>query len=132
METFHGMHARGFPNMFVVGFAQAAALVANVTSNYTDAGLTLAAIVRHAEEIRAAEVECTAEAEREWVAGIEATPRRLIGGPDCTPGYYNNEGQSEGRRAKLAMSGYPLGPVAFFEYIDQWRNGGDFPGLTFT
>ncbi len=132
MESYHGMHVRGFPNMFVVGFAQAAALVANVTSNYTDAGLTLAAIVRHAEDLGAAEVECTAEAERDWVAAIEATPRLLIGGPDCTPGYYNNEGQPEGRRAKLAMAGYPLGPVAFFEYIDEWRNGGEFPGLAFT
>ena len=34
-----------------------------------------------------------------------------------------------GRRERLAMSGYPQGPVAFFEYIDQWRNSGDFEGL---
>jgi hypothetical protein len=44
----------------------------------------------------------------------------------------HNEGQPAGRRAKLAMAGYPLGPVAFFEYIDEWRNGGEFPGLAFT
>jgi cyclohexanone monooxygenase len=29
------------------------------------------------------------------------------------------------------MSGYPLGPVAFFDYIDQWRNSGAFEGLEF-
>ena len=132
MASLHGMHVHGFPNMFVIGFAQAAALVANVTSNYTDAGLTVAAVVRHAEELGAAEVECTAEAEREWVAAIAAAPRRLVGGPDCTPGYYNNEGQTEDPRAAAAMAGYPLGPVAFFQYIEQWRNGAELPGLRFT
>jgi cation diffusion facilitator CzcD-associated flavoprotein CzcO len=131
MESFQGMHVHGFPNMFVVGLTQGAALAANVTSNYTEAGLTLAAIVGHAEAIGATEVECTAEAEREWVAAIEAAPRSFVGGPECTPGYYNNEGQPEGRRQKLNMGGYPLGPVAFFQYIDEWRNGGELPGLEF-
>jgi cation diffusion facilitator CzcD-associated flavoprotein CzcO len=131
MESFHGMHVHGFPNMFIVGLAQGANLAANVTSNYTEAGLTLAAILNHAEAIGATEVECTAEAERDWVAAIEATPRSLIGGPECTPGYYNNEGQPEGRRHKLNLGGYPAGPVAFFHYIDEWRNGGEFPGLEF-
>jgi cation diffusion facilitator CzcD-associated flavoprotein CzcO len=131
MESYQGMHVSGFPNMFVVGFAQGANLVANVTSNYTEAGRTLAAIIGHAERIDAEEVECTLESERDWVAAIEATPRTLIGGPDCTPGYYNNEGQPEGRREKLNMGGYPLGPVAFFDYIQEWRTGGEFPGLEF-
>jgi cation diffusion facilitator CzcD-associated flavoprotein CzcO len=132
MESFQGMHVHGFPNMFIVGLTQGAALAANVTSNYTEAGLTLAAVVRHAEDTGAAEVECTAEAEHDWVAAIEAAPRSFVGGPECTPGYYNNEGKPEGRRHKLNMGGYPLGPVAFFQYIDEWRNGGEFPGLTFS
>jgi cyclohexanone monooxygenase len=55
----------------------------------------------------------------------------LIGGPECTPGYYNNEGQPEMRRHKLNLGGYPAGPVAFFHYIDEWRSGGQFPGLEF-
>jgi hypothetical protein len=29
-------------------------------------------------------------------------------------------------------SGYPLGSVAYFEYIDNWRRGGDFAGLAFS
>jgi len=129
METYHGMHVRGFPNMFVVGFAQAANLAANVTSNYTEAGATVAAIVAHAEAAGAREVETSEAAEQQWVAAIESTPPSIAGGPDCTPGYYNNEGQPEGRRHKLNMGGYPLGPVAFFHYIDEWRRSGDFVGL---
>ena len=34
-------------------------------------------------------------------------------------------------RARFAMSGYPLGPVAFFQFIDEWRTSGNFEGLTF-
>ena len=29
------------------------------------------------------------------------------------------------------MAGYPQGPVAYFDYIDAWRNSGDFEGLEF-
>lgn len=131
MQTFQGMHVRGFPNLFIVGFAQAANLAANVTSNYTEAGITVAAVVRHAEDIGARRVETSIDAEQAWVAAIEAAPDSFVGGPDCTPGYYNNEGRPEGRRHKLNMGGYPLGPVPFFEYIDQWRSSGSFDGLEF-
>ena len=27
--------------------------------------------------------------------------------------------------------GYPEGPVAYFGYIDAWRNNGDFEGVEF-
>jgi DNA-binding Lrp family transcriptional regulator len=45
--------------------------------------------------------------------------------------YYNNEGKPLGRRERLNASGYPQGPVAFFQYIDAWRKSGDFMGLEF-
>lgn len=71
------------------------------------------------------------EAEDAWIALLEANPRSFGGNPDCTPGYYNNEGKPMGRRERLNSSGYPDGPVVFFAYIDQWRNDGDFKGLDF-
>ena len=63
-------------------------------------------------------MEVTAEAEQAWVALLESSARAFLGNPDCTPGYYNNEGQPIGRRERLNGSGYPHGPVAYFEYID--------------
>ena len=53
---------------------------------------------------------------------LESSPASLLGNPDCTPGYYNNEGQPMDAGDRFGMAGYPLGPVAFFEYIDEWRN----------
>jgi len=58
--------------------------------------------------------------------------RGFIGNPECTPGYYNNEGGPIGRKERLNGSGYPEGPVAYWEYLDRWRNDGRFAGLEFT
>jgi cyclohexanone monooxygenase len=54
----------------------------------------------------------------------------MFGNPDCTPGYYNNEGHPDEKTAQF-MRGYPAGAMAFFQYIDQWRSSGEFEGLEF-
>jgi cyclohexanone monooxygenase len=123
------MHVHGFPNLFVLGFAQGANLIANVTHNYVEGGTTVAAVVRHAIDHDVREVEATADAEAAWMELIESNPAAFLGNSDCTPGYYNNEGQLLNTRERFSMAGYPLGPVAFFTFIDLWRNSGDFEGL---
>jgi len=131
MLSLHGMHVHGFPNAFVVGPSQAANLISNIPHNLTEAGTTIATIVRHALDAGAEQVECTADAEAAWIERLEAGGRRFGNDQTCTPGYYNNEGRSPGRRGLLNSVGYPDGPVAFFEYIDAWRRAGDFEGLEF-
>ncbi len=34
-------------------------------------------------------------------------------------------------KARLGMSGYPGGAVAYFAYIDAWRRSGEYEGLEF-
>jgi hypothetical protein len=121
----------GFPNLFIVGPSQGANLISNITHNLTEAGTTIAAIVSHALEIGAEEVEVTAEAEEAWVETLDSSLGGFLGNPDCTPGYYNNEGRPMGRRERLNMAGFPAGPVAYFQYIERWRTKGDFEGLEF-
>jgi len=132
MQSLHGIHVHGFPNLFVVGLTQGANLISNITHNLTEAGSTIAAILRHALETGADEVEVTQDAEQAWVKMLEGSTRAFLGSPDCTPGYYNNEGGPIGRRQRLNQSGHPEGPVAYFEYIDRWRRSGRFEGLDFT
>ena len=55
----------------------------------------------------------TEEAEAAWMELIGSNPAAMLGNTDCTPGYYNNEGQLLNTRERFAMAGYPLGPVAF-------------------
>ncbi len=131
MRSLHGIHVHGFPNLFVVSPSQGANLISNVPHNLTEAGQTIASIITHAESTGASTVETTFEAETAWVSKLEAGGRRFGNRPDCTPGYYNNEGHEAGRAALLNGLGYPEGPVAYFSYIDQWRTDGAFAGLTF-
>ena len=131
MRTKHGIHVHGFPNLFLVAPNQGANLISNVTHNYVEQGATIATVVAHALEVGADEVEVTEQAENDWVSLLEGSVRAFMGNPDCTPGYYNNEGQPVGRRERLNGSGYPEGPVAYFSYIDRWRTSGQFEGLEF-
>jgi cation diffusion facilitator CzcD-associated flavoprotein CzcO len=129
MQSLHGMHVHGFPNLFIVGPNQGSNLISNITQNLTEAGTTIAILLNQALDTGADEVEVTAEAEQEWVRLLEGSERAFIGNPECTPGYYNNEGGPIGRKQRLNGSGYPEGPVAYWEYLDRWRTDGAFHGL---
>ena len=130
MRTKHGTHVHGFPNAFIVQPTQGANLISNVPHNLTESGKTIAMIVKHAIDNGCREVEVTKEAEDAWVELLLSGPELgIIGSPDCTPGYYNNEGQPGGNRQFFV--GYPMGAMAYFQYLDAWRNKGDFEGLEF-
>jgi cation diffusion facilitator CzcD-associated flavoprotein CzcO len=131
MRSFHGMHVRDFPNLFIVGPTQAANLISNITQNLTEAGTTIGTILAEAAQAGAVQVECSEQAEHDWVTMLETSQRAFLGSPDCTPGYYNNEGGPIGPKERLNGAGYPAGPVAFFQYIDRWRSSGDFAGLEY-
>ena len=131
MKSKHGIHVHGFPNLFFVQPTQGANLISNVPHNLTEAGKTIAAIVRTARDRGTKEVEVTQEAQKAWVDLLLTGPgRMMIGSPDCTPGYYNNEGHDPGPAVKYNV-GYPGGASAYFKYIDRWRNSGEFEGLAF-
>jgi len=130
MRTKHGIHSHGFPNAFLVQPAQGANLISNIPHNLTEAGKTIAMIIRHALDNGFAEVEVTQEAEDAWLELLRSGPGMTLGSADCTPGYYNNEGQPGGLGWELLV-GYPAGAMAYFQYIDGWRTTGDFEGLDF-
>eukprot|EP01047_Picozoa_sp_COSAG01_P051154 COSAG01_NODE_5244_length_4388_cov_6.643740_4_plen_122_part_00 len=111
---------------------QNAAYAVNVPHNYLEQGRTVGAMVQHALAGGFTRVEVTAEAEAAWVDLIlQSEERRMLS--DCTPGYYNGEGQA----AKLDPAvrrrglGYPKGPLAYFKYLQAWRQG-DFSGIAFS
>lgn len=131
MQSLHGIHVREFPNLFIVGPTQGANLISNITHNLVEAAATISTVVAHAREVGAHEVEVTAQAESEWVALIDTHPGTIFGDVECTPGYYNAEGREQTQRDRRNSSGYPLGSVAYFDYINAWRSAGDFTGLDF-
>ena len=130
MRSLHGIQVHGFPNLFIIGLAQGANLISNVTHNFTEAGTAIASVVAHCIEQGFATAEPTFEAEEEWVSLVQGQNRPFLA--DCTPSYYNNEGQVPTQRDLRNAAMYPQGPVAFFDYLEQWAATGTFTGLKLT
>ena len=130
MRSLHGVHVHGFPNAFFVQPTQGANLISNIPHNLVESGLTIAKVVRHALDGGHRQVEATLAAQDAWVELLLGGPGRMLGSPDCTPGYYNNEGQDPGPAGRLNV-GYPAGASAYFSYLAGWRDSGRFDGLYF-
>lgn len=131
MRTLHGIHVHGFPNAFIVQPAQAANLLSNIPHNIVDEARTIAATIGHARANGHRRAEPTKDAVDAWIELLLTGTGRTLGGPDCTPGYYNNEGHDAGLAARLRV-GHPHGPMAYFAHIAAWREAGTFEGLAFT
>ncbi len=127
MRTLHGMHVRGFPNVFVFQNSQAGFAV-NFPHMIDDQAKHMAYIVGNAMGRQARRVEVSAEAEEAWIATIRrlAVLRRKFL-EECTPGYYNNEGKPHERSEQDGP--YGAGPVAFVKVLEAWRADGGMAGL---
>jgi cyclohexanone monooxygenase len=128
-KTLHGMHAAGFPNLFVVQLAQGSFFGSSVPINWTDTAKTIAAVTKEALERGSKAVVPAEQAQGAWVDMI-VRDGQVWGAEACTPGYYNNEGAGPGPNGKL-FTGDPRGSLAFFTYIDEWRTSRNFEGLQF-
>lgn len=130
-RSMHGMGTHGYPNVFIMNTSQGA-FTANFPHLLDESAVHQAHIIAYTLDQGFKTVEVTAEAEEQWVQtilGFEGGPLGGLGGEDCTPGYYNNEGQPH----PLAKQSAPFGggSIRFFELMEAWRESGDFEGLEF-
>lgn len=128
VRTLHGIHARGFPNLFFLDPNQGGSLFSNITHNIIVSAAAVTATVTAVERNGAAVVEAEEEAVQSWTDRILQAGRRL-GVEGCTPGRYNYEGQDLGQAAQL-NAGYPEGAHAFFTYLSNWVADGTLRGLS--
>ncbi|WP_035751465.1 flavin-containing monooxygenase [Parafrankia discariae] len=129
-RTLHGIMAHGFPNYFATGFIQGG-VTASTTKMFEQQADHIAYILGEAAARGTKIVEPTAEAEEAWVRTIRDNKidnTRFV--TECTPGYYNSEGESNARW----FLGEPYGPgfYAFEELLQAWRDAGDLAGLVLT
>ncbi|WP_293904064.1 NAD(P)/FAD-dependent oxidoreductase [Phenylobacterium sp.] len=128
LRTLHGLTAHGFPNCFFLGFTQTAITI-SVPQALNEQANHVAHMVSEARARGAEALEPTAEAEEAYVQEVHSLARvgrRFY--EECTPGYYNSEGQS-GNRAGFFSDMYGAGPLRFFEILKAWRDDG-MPGLS--
>jgi len=127
MRSVHGMHVHGFPNMFVLGHTQGGFTV-NYPHLLNESSRHICHIVHHALDDDVTTVEATAEGESEWLTILAESARDFRAFQEqCTPGYYNNEGQPA--TGGFLGSSYGKGPIAFFQLLADWRADGSFAGL---
>jgi cyclohexanone monooxygenase len=129
LRTLHGLTSHGFPNCFFLGFTQTAITI-SVPQALGEQANHVAYMVKAARERGASVVEPTAEAEAAYVEEVRSLARmgqRFYS--ECTPGYYNSEGQA-GNRQGFFSDMYGAGPLRFFELLAEWRASGELPGVT--
>ena len=130
MSSLHGLTTRGFPNLFLIQNGQSGFGVN--FPHMIDVQVSHAAwIIRQSTERQARTLEPTAEAEAAWVKTIvDSAIMRQRFQEECTPGYYNNEGQPSPLAARNGP--YGKGPIAFANLIAKWRDEDGLKDLELT
>lgn len=123
VKSLHGIHTRDFPNFFIVGgYAQASAGInyPNIAAPQAD---YVAATIHAGLKAGYKVMEVSADAEARWgQTMIDKYVDRSNFEIECTPGYYNNEGNVEGS-STLWSSLYGGGPIEYTQLCEQWRDG---------
>ncbi len=129
-RTLHGLSSHGFPNWFTIGINQNA-LSPNMTSMFDDQAVHVSYIIDEVKKRGKHIAEPTSAAEQHWVdhivelAGSGAASSKFL--QDCTPGYYNREGQPT--TANVQNSTYVPGIIAFNKLLKDWREAGTLDGV---
>jgi cyclohexanone monooxygenase len=127
VRTLHGLHIHGFPNCFMMSIVQSGFTV-NFPHMINEQAKHIAYIIERALDRGIQTLETSEAAEAEWVdAVIERGDRTVEFGEQCTPGYYNNEGQPG--EASRQNGFYFGGPTEFIEILEAWRADDALKGL---
>jgi cyclohexanone monooxygenase len=126
-RTLHGVMSHGFPNQFFTGFLQGG-VTASTTAMFEQQAQHIAYIIKETLARGASTVEPTEEAQDQWCATVRET---AVDNTDfqreCTPGYYNNEGERQ-IRSHLGEPYWP-GFYALEDLLQTWRDTGEMRGL---
>ena len=127
-RTLHGMTTHGFPNLFFTGYLQGG-FYATTIEQFSRQGFHIAHIVAQALVRGVTAVEPTHAAQDDWVATLRESAidiSRLQ--RECTPSYFNNDGDQTRSRWYLGEA-YGPGWDAFQALLQAWRDQGDMDGF---
>jgi len=97
LRTLFGVHTHGYPNLFIMGGYQAS-FQFNLTFMLQTQGDHIAECIAYAREHGYAEIDVSPESEEWWVQEVIAHRGKTTRNQDCTPGYYNFEGEFNRRQ----------------------------------
>lgn len=123
--SLHGLYTHGFPNMIMIGNSRQSAPTFNIPYRMTIQASHVVELLTTLVDSGVTSMEVKREAELAWDAHLEelrrdgaAIAKSIL---ECTPGYYNNEGNVTGNIIPAVAAGYPGGTLAFREKIEEWR-----------
>ena len=127
VSTLHGLYSRGFPNVFIISNTQSGFSV-NFPHMINEQAKHIGYVLSHANARQVRVLEASQEAEDAWVQTIiDLALMRQKFLEECTPGYYNNEGNVQAMSVRNGS--YGAGPVAFAKVLADWREDGTLKGL---
>ena len=106
IRTLLGIHSQGYPNLFIMGGYQAS-FQFNLTDMLQSQGDHIAACIDHVRRHDYQSIDVTPEAEEWWVQEVIHHRGKTTRNQDCTPGYYNFEGEFQRRQDGNYNGGFP-------------------------
>jgi cation diffusion facilitator CzcD-associated flavoprotein CzcO len=97
IRTLLGIHTAGFPNLFIMGGYQAS-FQFNLTDMLQTQGDHIAACIDYVRGNGYHSLDVSDEAEQWWVDEVINHRGKTTRSEECTPGYYNMEGDSQRRQ----------------------------------
>ncbi len=97
IRTLVGIHSQGYPNLFIMGGYQAS-FQFNLTDMLQAQGDHIAACIDYVRRNGYQSIDATLEAEKWWVQEVIENRGKTTRNQDCTPGYYNFEGEFQRRQ----------------------------------
>lgn len=97
IRTLYGIHTQGYPNLFIMGGYQAS-FQFNLTDMLQTQGDHIAECIDYVRRHGYQTIDVTPEAEEWWVQEVIKHRGKTTRNQDCTPGYYNFEGEFNRRQ----------------------------------
>jgi hypothetical protein len=97
MRTVFGIHSHGYPNLFVMGGYQAS-FQFNLTFILGTQGEHIAECIGYVRRNGHATIDAAPDTEQWWVDEVIKNRGRTNRNKECTPGYYNFEGENQRRQ----------------------------------
>jgi cyclohexanone monooxygenase len=125
-SNFPWLGSQQFPQLFLCDSAQTAG-VADYAHNLENQAKHLIYVISKVKAGKIERLEATEDAENEWMKDvIRASEGRAAYLKQCTPGYYNDEGQVTDQTVR----NYPYGGGnQFFDIVGGWRKADTLDGM---
>ena len=105
IRTLLGIHSAGYPNLFIMGGYQAS-FQFNLTDMLNTQGDHIAACIDYCRKNGYQAMDVTRDAEEWWVQEVISHRGKTTRNQECTPGYYNFEGETNRRQDGTYNGGF--------------------------